>query len=272
MGRQAGPLPNLIRPWSLKLARDLWEYLRRTKDAVAILMATPATPTSVEAGTAASGGTGDTPARDNHQHDLDETGSVQSVGLANAAGSGPGVARKTHVHADAMTTNGDLVTVTGGARARLAVGAEDTVLAVVSGLPAWASLGSLGLPKWTKYTVAHTALQAAATTNDVELFSLAAQEIIHAVAIKHSEAFAGGSISAYTVSVGIAGEADRYADAYDVFQAVAATTFDVNGPGLSLENFGAATSVRVFAVATGDDLDQSTAGSVDIWVLASTLP
>lgn len=268
MGRQTGNLPKLSRPWSVRLGAALEDFLRRTKDAVAIVMADPATPTNIEAGTAASGGTGDTPARDNHRHNVDETGSIQSIGLANADGDGTGLARKKHVHADALTTNGDILYVSGGARARLPIGSDGQVLSVVSGAPAWSSAG----PTWKKYTVAHTALQAAATSNDIELFSLAAKEVIQAVIVKHSAAFAGGTLTAYTVSVGITGEADRYSSAFDVFQAIGDTVFDQSGPSADVEDFGSATSVRIFAESTGDDLDQTTAGSVDVWVLTSALP
>lgn len=124
---------------------------------------------------------------------------------------------------------------------------------------------------WTKYTVSHTTLQAAALTNDAELFSLAAQGVIEKVIVKHTTAFAGTGITAYSISVGVTGELDKYAIDFDVFQAVADTTFDTNN-SLGMENFGSATSIRIAAESTGANLDQSTAGSVDIYVLASTLP
>lgn len=124
---------------------------------------------------------------------------------------------------------------------------------------------------WTKFTVAHTALQAAALTNDIELTSLVALGTIHKVIIKHTTAFAGTGITAYSVSVGITGTLDKYAIDFDVFQAVSDTTFDTN-ESFGMENFGAATSIRIAATAVGANLDQSSAGSVDIYVLSSTLP
>jgi hypothetical protein len=132
------------------------------------------------------------------------------------------------------------------------------------------------VPRWRKYTVDFEDLAAAATTNDIQLFELPAGGVIHRVVIKHGTAFAGGSISAYTVSVGKAGDLTAYAGAFDAFQTVGDTVFQHSGnEGTSpdgLENFGSVTSVRVAAVSTDDDLDAATAGEVDVFVLWSALP
>lgn len=130
--------------------------------------------------------------------------------------------------------------------------------------------GSAGFefPRWVKATRTYAQLAAAATTNDVEVYSLPAGGVIHAVKIKHSVAFSGGSISAYTVSVGITGNLTKYASAFNVFQAVADTTFQLSS-SFGSEDHGAATSIRLAATATGDDLDQATQGSVDVWILVS---
>ena len=124
----------------------------------------------------------------------------------------------------------------------------------------------LGL--WSKYTVPYTSLSTAATTNSITLFSLPAAGIIHGVKIKHSTAFSGGSISAYTVSVGISGTLAKYATAYNVFQAVANDTFQLSNT-LGSENHASATNILITATSTGANLNAATAGSVDIWVLTS---
>lgn len=126
-------------------------------------------------------------------------------------------------------------------------------------------------PTWQKITVSHTSLQAAATTNDIELFSAAAGEVIHGLVIKHTTAFSGGSITAYIVSVGVSGDLEKYALPFDVFQSTGDTVKDVTSV-LDLESFSGATSIRIAAESTGDNLDQSAAGSVDIYVLTSVLP
>jgi hypothetical protein len=126
----------------------------------------------------------------------------------------------------------------------------------------------LSIPKWEKYTVGFAALAAAALTNDIELLSLPAGGVIHAVKIKHSASFVGGAIGAYTISVGIVGTLAKYLAAFNVFQAPgnAVQTVEAN---VGTENHAAVTSIRVAATAVGANLDQATAGSVDIWVLKS---
>lgn len=124
---------------------------------------------------------------------------------------------------------------------------------------------------WEKITVSHTALQTAATTNDVELFSLASQGVFSGLVLKHTTAFAGTSITAYDLTVGVSGDLDKYALPFDVFQAVGDTVFQVYSFG-EMESFGSATSIRLSATSTGADLDASTAGSVDAYILRSALP
>lgn len=127
------------------------------------------------------------------------------------------------------------------------------------------------LLRWTKYTVAATDFTAAAAAEDIELLSLPTREAIHAVVIKHTTAFSGGTLSALTLSVGISGDLTKYAAAFDAFQATGDTVFGFNELP-DMENFGAATSIRVEATATGDTLDNVGTGSADIWVLTSELP
>jgi hypothetical protein len=121
---------------------------------------------------------------------------------------------------------------------------------------------------WTKYTVTYLDLAAAATTNDVDLFTLPAGGVIHGVKIKHSTAFSGGAISAFTVSVGITGTLAKYASAFDVFQAVGNTAQQISST-VGTENHGASTSIKIAATSTGANIDQATSGSVDVWAMWS---
>ena len=59
--------------------------------------------------------------------------------------------------------------------------------------------------KWVLFTVAESAIRAAATTEDIELFSLPARGVIHKVVLKHTASFTGGGLTAFTLSVGIVG-------------------------------------------------------------------
>jgi hypothetical protein len=125
-----------------------------------------------------------------------------------------------------------------------------------------------GALTWQRFTVAESAFTAAATSESITLFTLGAGEVIHAVKIKHSTAFSGGTLTAFTVEVGISGDTTKYASAFDVFQAVADTTFQLSD-GLFSENHGSTTTVQITARSTGDDVADATAGSVDVWVLTS---
>lgn len=126
------------------------------------------------------------------------------------------------------------------------------------------------VPVWVKVGVAisHVAFQAAATTNSITLFTLIPAGTIHAVKIKHSTAFGGGAITAYTLSVGIAGTLAKYATAFDVFQAVSNTAMQMTGV-TGTENNGAGTAILITATSTTANLNASTTGAVDVWVLLS---
>ena len=124
---------------------------------------------------------------------------------------------------------------------------------------------------WTPYTATFASLSAAALTNSITLATLPAKTVLHAVAIKHDTAFSGGAIASYTVSVGIAGTVDKYASAFNVFQAVGATVGQLSH-ALFCENFSTTTPVLLSAVSTVGLLNAATAGSVTIWLLTSTLP
>lgn len=139
-----------------------------------------------------------------------------------------------------------------------------------SGNTGWVSMPTNdgNTPVWVKVTKTFGNLSAAALTNDIEVLSLAAKGVIHAVKIKHSAAFTGGAIAAYTVSVGIVGNLTKYAPAFDVFQAPGSTVMQISNL-IGTENQGAATSIRLAATSTGANLNAATSGSVDIWILVS---
>ena len=127
-----------------------------------------------------------------------------------------------------------------------------------------------GVPTWVHVaTIGHAAFSAAATTKAVNLFTLKAGQIIHGIKTKHSTAFSGGAISAYTISVGISGTAAKYAAAFDVHQAVSATAFQLTSDFVS-ESAGADTQVTATATSTGANLSAATQGSVDIWAYISS--
>lgn len=124
------------------------------------------------------------------------------------------------------------------------------------------------LPAWIKYTVGFAALSTAGLTNNIELFSLPAKVVIHAVIVNPTEAFTGGLISAYTLSVGIAGSLTKYCTAVSVFAAAPQAPQQFMG----MESVSGATSIKVAAVAVTGLLNTASAGSADIYVMTSVLP
>lgn len=131
-------------------------------------------------------------------------------------------------------------------------------------------------PTWTKVQKTHTDLQTAATTNDIAIYSLAAKEVLHSVVIKTTTAFAGTGIVGYVLDIGKTGDLTRYLTNYNGMTAVSDTNFGVGNGVISAlprpEDFGSATSVRLKATSTGANLNASTAGALDIYLLTSTLP
>jgi hypothetical protein len=231
----------------------------------------PETITPDSAGDAGTAGLGWAAA--DHDHPI-ATGTASA--LANAAGEGSSTSfsRADHAHkrdvrvklegSDIGTRNclNFLDSSTVNITATDDSGNDEVeITAVVIGVPA-------ATPIWTKYTVTHTALQAAAMANDIALFSLVAGGIIEGVKIKHSVIFAGTGITDYKISVGIVGNLTKYASAFDVDTAVAATNFQLSTT-VGSEDHGSATSIRIAATSTGANLNQSTGGSVDIWVKTS---
>ena len=132
-----------------------------------------------------------------------------------------------------------------------------------------AQLNSNGL--WQKFTVTHATLQAAALTNNTTLLTIPAKNIVEQVLIKTSTAFSGGAISAYSLTIGITGSESKYMTAYDAFAAVSGGNYNMAGNSVAGADLNASEAIKLFATSVGANLDQSTAGSVDIWVKTSVL-
>lgn len=127
------------------------------------------------------------------------------------------------------------------------------------------------IPAWFRVRIDSTDFTDADTAQDIEVYELPTAGVIHAVAICPVTSFTGGSISAYTLSVGITGTLNKYAAAFDVFQAPGNTVFQISST-TGAENIGTTTSIRVAATSTGDDLANATTGAADVYLLMSRLP
>lgn len=134
-----------------------------------------------------------------------------------------------------------------------------TTIASAQAIPQWVHVGN---------AISYISLAAASTTNSIALFTLPAAGVIHGIKVIHSTAFAGASITAYTVSVGIASNVIRYASAFNVFQAPSGTSFQLTNEMIS-ENNAATTAVVLTAVSTGANLNAASAGVVDVYALLS---
>lgn len=126
----------------------------------------------------------------------------------------------------------------------------------------------LGMPVWVKFTVPYTKFNAAALTQNITLFNLPRAGVIHAIRMKHSVAFGGGTIASYTISVGISGTVAKYAAAFNVFQAVADTALQLSTT-VGQESEANIVAITATATSTVGNLNAATAGSVDIYALIS---
>jgi len=122
--------------------------------------------------------------------------------------------------------------------------------------------------QFEKFTVSHTAFQTAANVNDVELFSLPAKGMVMGFILIVGTSFSGGNISDYVVRIGVGGDTDKFVFDFDVTQA-ADSKKEVQM--FLVENVSAATSIRIEAESTGDTLDATTQGEVEVHVLKGGL-
>lgn len=202
---------------------------------------------------------------------IDGSGGNINLTLPNMTGLGEGKIyffKRTDQIGDKIVTITPTATTIDGVSNLILGIKQDVTLIFESGI--WKISEQVGMrtPFWVHINKTHTDFQAPATTNDIEIFILPTGWIMQGVVIKQSVQFAGGLIITYTLSVGIAGNLTKYASAFLVSTAPSNTNFQVS-QNFFVENFGAGTSVRSQAVSTGANLDQSTQGDVDFYLLIS---
>ena len=112
-------------------------------------------------------------------------------------------------------------------------------------------------------------------TGDVFLMSLPPRSFLSASYVKHSVAVAGPSISACSAQLATA-TGNRSATAFDVFQAVSATAYDVGIPitvaATKEASFVANAPLFLHLIAVGANLSVATAGQIEVGVEVTTLP
>jgi hypothetical protein len=166
-----------------------------------------------------------------------------------------------------LTTVGDLLTFGPASVVRQGVGSDGSVI-VADSAQGTGWKWTQGLPLWTKVTVGHSAFHTAAMANDILLYNLPAGGVIHAVKTKTVQQFAGTGITDYKISVGIVGNLTKYSAAFDVDTAVSDTNFQLSTT-VGSEDHGSVVQIRIAATSAGANLDQSTTGSVTVWLLVS---
>jgi len=127
--------------------------------------------------------------------------------------------------------------------------------------------GSGNVPSWQAYTISSASFSTATTSADIELYSSPAKGMIQGIVFCNGSNWTATGMTNITVSLGIAGELERYAAATSI------NTSTVNEPFSIMEmtDFTATTSIRVSVVGTGANLDQLTASTMEIHVLRGAL-
>ncbi len=116
-------------------------------------------------------------------------------------------------------------------------------------------------------------LGAAANTNTVNIYTLPAGGVLHAVKAKHSIVFSGGGIVTYNLTVVVDSATNTFSLNLTMSSGVSATNGKQVFPGSATENINsqtAATQITATVTSTGAFLNAATQGSVDIWLLVST--
>lgn len=143
--RHPPPVPKLSQQKSWKAGFSLIEdFLRHLLDGFSGLPAphqethlaagddalqTPGTPTTVDAGSAASTGDGPSYAYEDHEHAVSTAAPSNSTGTAASEGSGAALMRAdATIKQGIVTTKGDLLTHNSTVPARLAIGSDTTLL------------------------------------------------------------------------------------------------------------------------------------------------
>lgn len=125
-------------------------------------------------------------------------------------------------------------------------------------------------PCYIKKTLTYSDFLEADNTKTIELDFLLKNTMIKNFYLKHSTAFSGGTISAYTISVGNYIDPNLFIDNFDVMSAVAEDNFIL----INLNKVIYETSGRVLTItarSTTDTLDHGTAGSVDVYFLVELI-
>lgn len=129
-------------------------------------------------------------------------------------------------------------------------------------------------PCWKKITKSYTDWSDSISSKDISIYTLAAGGCLHDLIVKHTTAFTGGTITDFGISVGVSGDLVKYATSKNVFstpidQDATVGTRDNSSAFADVPDWGSTTDIRAEASATGDTLDNATAGVIEFHLLVS---
>lgn len=123
-------------------------------------------------------------------------------------------------------------------------------------------------PSWTKITKTYTDFSTAGLSNTITIATLPAKSVVHSVIVNPTTTFTGGLIASYSVSVGMVTTIDLM-PASSIFTI---PTRPIPSNLLLAGSIGSTQAITATAISTVGNLSAATQGSVDIYLLVSTLP
>jgi hypothetical protein len=139
-----------------------------------------------------------------------------------------------------------------------------------------------GTPTWSKFSAQYNDFSVASTTKSFQICPVLGDEIVHAIVLKHSKAFAGVSTLVATVGYGelapyspvgfTASNPTAYIGTpFDLMQSVADSAKDSYSTMIFDLFDSTSRSLMLTLTSTGGNLSAMTLGVVDIYVLKSKL-
>ncbi len=121
------------------------------------------------------------------------------------------------------------------------------------------------MPRWYKFTKTNGDLSAASTIVATALVTLPSGGVVNAALARVTQTFVGGSVSAATITV----DAQGTGDIIPTMDVQALSVDDLPQPHYG--NIGGTTVLGLVLTTVGDDTQNLTQGSIDIYLLLSEL-
>lgn len=132
---------------------------------------------------------------------------------------------------------------------------------------------SVGTPMWTRYVIAETAFVGVTDTETVDVATMGAAEVVHAVQIKTLSRWLIGGVPIGTslCNIGSGAYDDLFVLNYNVQEVVAADNFVVSTNNCPYsESYDGSWKVRMTLNVTSKATGDLTEGEVEVWLLTST--